>query len=87
MGGIECTARIRKLEASGYLRGHLPIIAVSANTRAEQVQKVRREWPRLREFSADNLLFLQMLHSGMDGAIAKPFKISEVLNKIRTLID
>jgi len=67
MGGIECTMRIRQLEGAGYLKGHLPIIAVSANSRAEQVQK--------------------MLDSGMDGAIAKPFKKSELLTKIRTLTE
>jgi CheY-like chemotaxis protein len=42
MGGIECTKRIRDLENAGYLRHHIPIIAVSANTRVEQVKVVSR---------------------------------------------
>ncbi len=31
MDGLECTRLIRKLENSGELRGHLPIIALTAN--------------------------------------------------------
>lgn len=38
MNGLDCTREIRKLEAEGKLTGHVPIIAVTANARAEQVQ-------------------------------------------------
>ena len=31
MDGLECTRRIRALEKSGVLQGHLPIIALTAN--------------------------------------------------------
>jgi CheY-like chemotaxis protein len=38
MDGLTCTRRIRELEAQGKLTGHVPIIAVTANARPEQVQ-------------------------------------------------
>ncbi|GAB7364698.1 hypothetical protein MBLNU230_g5499t1 [Neophaeotheca triangularis] len=38
MDGLTCTRRIRELEKEGRLTGHIPIIAVTANARAEQIQ-------------------------------------------------
>lgn len=38
MDGLTCTKRIRELEREGKLTGHIPIIAVTANARPEQVQ-------------------------------------------------
>ncbi|KAK3115682.1 hypothetical protein LTR53_004745 [Teratosphaeriaceae sp. CCFEE 6253] len=38
MDGLTCTRKIRELEQDGKLTGHVPIIAVTANARAEQVQ-------------------------------------------------
>jgi len=38
MDGLTCTRKIRELEAEGKLTGHVPIIAVTANARPEQVQ-------------------------------------------------
>ncbi|KAF2858076.1 hypothetical protein K470DRAFT_260147 [Piedraia hortae CBS 480.64] len=38
MDGLTCTKKIRELERQGLLRGHVPIIAVTANARAEQIQ-------------------------------------------------
>lgn len=38
MDGLTCTKTIRELENEGKLTGHVPIIAVTANARAEQVQ-------------------------------------------------
>ncbi|KAJ5050835.1 uncharacterized protein L3040_002704 [Drepanopeziza brunnea f. sp. 'multigermtubi'] len=37
MDGLQCTRRIRDLEREGKVDGHVPIIAVSANTRVEQL--------------------------------------------------
>jgi CheY-like chemotaxis protein len=37
MDGLTCTRAIRDRERDGMLRGHVPIIAVTANTRAEQM--------------------------------------------------
>ncbi|KAK5171140.1 uncharacterized protein LTR77_004284 [Saxophila tyrrhenica] len=38
MDGLTCTRKIRELEQEGKLVGHVPIIAVTANARAEQVK-------------------------------------------------
>lgn len=38
MDGLTCTREIRRLEQTGELLHHLPIIAITANARAEQVQ-------------------------------------------------
>lgn len=65
MDGLECARRIRELEESGEIVSHVPIMAVSANARAEQL-KLAKE-------------------SGMDDAIAKPFRIAELLPKIEML--
>lgn len=36
MDGLTCARRIREMEAEGSLQGHLPVVAVTANARAEQ---------------------------------------------------
>ncbi|KAF2436987.1 hypothetical protein EJ08DRAFT_655137 [Tothia fuscella] len=38
MGGLECVREIRRLEKEGVLHGHVPVIAVTANARSQQVQ-------------------------------------------------
>jgi DNA-binding response OmpR family regulator len=37
MDGLTCTSTIRSWETSGLLVGHVPIIAVTANARSEQI--------------------------------------------------
>jgi CheY-like chemotaxis protein len=37
MDGLACTRRIRDLQREGKIKGHVPIIAVTANTRLEQM--------------------------------------------------
>lgn len=37
MDGLTCTRRIRELEREGKLKGNVPIIAVTANARLEQM--------------------------------------------------
>ncbi|KAH7138538.1 hypothetical protein B0J11DRAFT_546282 [Dendryphion nanum] len=37
MDGLQCTSRIREWEQSGLLKSHIPIIAVTANARSEQI--------------------------------------------------
>ncbi|GAM86488.1 hypothetical protein ANO11243_045020 [Dothideomycetidae sp. 11243] len=39
MDGLTCAAEIRRLQRDGLIEGHLPIIAVSANARVEQVNQ------------------------------------------------
>lgn len=66
MDGLTCSRRIRQLEKSGDILGHVPIIAVSANARSEQMAQARE--------------------AGIDDAIAKPFRIPELVLKIEALI-
>ncbi|TLD37367.1 hypothetical protein E2P81_ATG04179 [Venturia nashicola] len=65
MNGLECTRKIRELHRSGDIVSHVPIMAVSANARVEQLRMARE--------------------SGMDDAIAKPFRIVELLPKLEML--
>ena len=37
MDGLTCIRRIRQLEESGAMIGHVPVIAITANARPEQV--------------------------------------------------
>lgn len=37
MDGLQCTSKIRELEKAGDFRCHIPIIAVTANARSEQI--------------------------------------------------
>jgi CheY-like chemotaxis protein len=37
MDGLQCTSKIRELEQAGEFRCHIPIIAVTANARSEQI--------------------------------------------------
>lgn len=37
MDGLQCTSKIREFEGQGLLNGHVPIIAVTANARSEQI--------------------------------------------------
>jgi CheY-like chemotaxis protein/nitrogen-specific signal transduction histidine kinase len=37
MDGLTCVKRVRDLQSRGLIRGHIPIIAVSANARSEQI--------------------------------------------------
>jgi CheY-like chemotaxis protein len=37
MNGLQCTTRIRELEKAGDITCHIPIIAVTANARSEQI--------------------------------------------------
>lgn len=37
MDGLACTSKIRDMESKGELRRHVPIIAVTANARSEQI--------------------------------------------------
>jgi CheY-like chemotaxis protein len=37
MDGLTCVSRIRSMEANGTISGHVPVIAVTANVRSEQI--------------------------------------------------
>lgn len=41
MDGLTCISRIRALEAAGEIVHHIPVIAVTANARSEQIQDMK----------------------------------------------
>lgn len=67
MNGLVCTEKIREHQQNGNIVNHIPIIAVSANARAEQND--------------------QAVAAGMDDAIAKPFRIADLMPKINRWVD
>jgi signal transduction histidine kinase/CheY-like chemotaxis protein len=42
MGGLECVTHIRRLEAEGTIKRHIPVVAVTANVRPEQMMDARK---------------------------------------------
>lgn len=66
MGGLECTQKIREAEQEGHIQRRLPIIAVSANARDEQVRHA--------------------LDCGVDDAIAKPFRVADLMPMVERLV-
>ncbi|KAH6625245.1 hypothetical protein C7974DRAFT_312570 [Boeremia exigua] len=67
MNGLECAREIRRMQAEGEIEGHVPIIAVTANVRGEQIATARE--------------------SGMDDVVSKPFRVPELLLKIKDLLN
>ena len=87
MGGLECTAEIRKLEAEQTTLRRIPIIAVTANARQGQMQQVcaaRGAADAERRLIAF-LDLAQILDSGFDDAVAKPFSTKELTARITAL--
>lgn len=41
MDGLTCAKKIREAEQSGKVRGHVPIVSVTANARSVQVEIAR----------------------------------------------
>lgn len=41
MDGLTCVKKIRELQRKGEIRGHIPVIAVSANARIEQISTAK----------------------------------------------
>lgn len=41
MDGLTCTKKIREMQKLGKIRGYVPVIAVTANARSEQIATAR----------------------------------------------
>ena len=37
LGGLGCVKQIRELQHEGFLKSHVPVIAITANARSEQI--------------------------------------------------
>jgi CheY-like chemotaxis protein len=66
MDGLTAVKKIREYEKEGMLKGHVPVIAVTANVRQQQISEA--------------------MDAGMDDVVSKPFRVRELLERIRTLI-
>lgn len=67
MNGLTAVTKIRQLERSGYLSGHVPIIGVTANVREQQIQEA--------------------MDVGMDDVVSKPFRVSELMGRMRGVVE
>jgi signal transduction histidine kinase len=83
MDGLECVRRIRALEAVGTIFGRIPVVAVTANARQEQIAAAMDAGM----VCATILLFKRILTSGFfkDGVVSKPFRIAQLMNKLESL--
>lgn len=66
MDGLTCIRKIRNMEQDGSHTRRVPVIAVTANARDEQIKEA--------------------LEAGMDGVVTKPFRIPELLVRMKELI-
>jgi signal transduction histidine kinase/CheY-like chemotaxis protein len=89
MDGLTCTRRIRELEAQGKLTGHVPIIAVTANARPEQVQTAM-DAGMVSYLTAFSLTCkgdsCTDMANSQDDVVSKPFRIPELMPKIEELL-
>jgi signal transduction histidine kinase len=66
MDGVSCARKLREMQDTGELVRHVPVIAVTANAREEQIQTT--------------------LKSGIDDVVSKPFRVGELLPKMREVL-
>lgn len=66
MDGMTCARELRRMQLSGQLSRHIPVIAVTANAREEQIRDT--------------------LQSGIDDVVSKPFRIPELVPKMKDTI-
>ena len=66
MDGMTCARTLRKMQEDGELIRHIPVIAVTANAREEQIKNT--------------------LDAGIDDVVSKPFRIPELVPKMRDTI-
>ena len=66
MDGMTCARKLREIQDSGDLVRHVPLIAVTANARAEQIEMT--------------------LRSGIDDVVSKPFRVGELVPKMREVV-
>lgn len=65
MDGLTAARKIRDLQREGLIVKHVPIMAVTANARAEQISIAKE--------------------AGMDDVVSKPFRVPELMPKMRQM--
>ena len=85
MDGLACTKEIRKLEERGDVTSHVPIIAVTANARSEQIDTAMGVgMVCLRSYMSE----LGMLtRYSQDGVVSKPFRIVDLIPTVEELTE
>lgn len=66
MDGLTAIRHIRERQSRGEIIGHVPVIAVTANARSEQINSA--------------------IDAGMDEVVTKPFRIPELVPRMRKLV-
>lgn len=85
MDGLTCARRIRELERQGVIVRHIPIIAVTAYARPEQIASAKAAG--IVCFSAPcPCRAVVLLTVVQDDVVVKPFRIPELIPKIEELV-
>lgn len=82
MDGMTCARRIRELEREGKIVKHIPIIAVTAYARPEQIENAKAAG--IVRFHHHNYYSSPL--TVQDDVISKPFRIPELMPKIEELV-
>lgn len=83
MDGLTCTRKIRDLQRSKSLVTHVPVIAVTANAREEQIRTTREAGVVSPSHPSRESMSITM----QDDVMSKPFRIPELLPKMRALAE
>lgn len=84
MDGLTCVRTIRKMQNEGLIIGHVPIIAVTANARGEQIAAAKDSGMvscRPCQEKRHCVLILSQ-----DDVMPKPFRIRQLIPKIEALL-
>lgn len=81
MDGVSCARKIRELQREGTITQHIPLIAVTANARKEQIESTM-EAGMVRP---SGLSGKELANQAQDDVMTKPFEISQLLPKIERL--
>jgi CheY-like chemotaxis protein len=84
MDGTTAVRRIRELEAEGQIQRHVPVIAVTANARDDQI-KAALEAGMVSAHSRKQPLGIQA-KVVQDNVITKPYRIADLLLQIHELV-
>ena len=94
MDGLTCVKLIRSMEQSGELVAHVPIIAVTANARTEQVKVLEEAGMVSIHSPAAVAMCASYLRAGFvslttylqDSVLLKPFVTADILARVKTVL-
>jgi CheY-like chemotaxis protein len=86
MGGLACIRRIRELQSSGDIQGHVPVIAVTANARPGQIAEALKAG-MVRSFCRLAPSRKRSAYSEQDHVTTKPYRIDDLLEQIERIVE